>query len=208
MYSRRFVALANLEDEQLVRAILEGRHEALNTLFERYAPRVFRMARGILGDDGEAEDTTQQVFFECFDALKEFDSSKGTFKKWLLSRAFHRAINRKNHLRAQRFYQWEELDEEKLRSIRSPGILNLSEIEQSRLIQELVSSLRPQEGEVLNFKFFHGLTLQEIAAETHASVSSVTRTLYRALRQLRTYLDNSKSSKIVTRSEIEAKKCR
>jgi hypothetical protein len=65
----------------------------------------------MLRDDGEAEETVQQVFFDVFRAVKQFDSRKGNFRTWLLQFAYHRSMNRREQLKSQRVYDWMELDE-------------------------------------------------------------------------------------------------
>jgi RNA polymerase sigma-70 factor (ECF subfamily) len=64
-------------DEELVRCILAGSREHFEQLYAAYFPRVYRFALKRLGDHGEAEDVTQEVFLTVFQALPSFagDSS-------------------------------------------------------------------------------------------------------------------------------------
>ena len=98
-------------DEELVYKLRAGETEALTVLFERYSSLVFRIARRILRDDAEAEDTVQQVFLDLFRSVAKFDPAKGTFKVWLLMYAYHRALNHKRRLQSARFYELEDLEE-------------------------------------------------------------------------------------------------
>jgi RNA polymerase sigma-70 factor (ECF subfamily) len=72
----------------------------------------FRVARRILRNDGEAEETVQQVFLNVYRSIDQFDAQKGPFTTWLLQFAYHRAINRREHLVSKQFYDSEQLDEE------------------------------------------------------------------------------------------------
>src|ERR1700759_5191319 len=103
--------LRNLTDEDLMAALHMGCNAALALLFERHSPLVFRIARAILRDDGEAEETVQRVFLDVFKAVNQFNPARGSFKTWLLQYAYHRTINRREHLQANHFYNREELDE-------------------------------------------------------------------------------------------------
>src|ERR1700728_5062956 len=103
--------LRTLTDEDLVAALRIGCNDALAVLFERHSPLVFRIARAILRDDGEAEETVQRVFLDVFKAVNQFNSDRGTFKTWLLQYAYHRSINRRQHLESNRFYSRDELNE-------------------------------------------------------------------------------------------------
>ncbi|MBW2315826.1 MAG: hypothetical protein JRH10_16770 [Deltaproteobacteria bacterium] len=57
-------------DEVLVEKILAGDIEAFNLLYETYFPRVYRFALKRLGDAGEAEDATQDVFITVHRVLE------------------------------------------------------------------------------------------------------------------------------------------
>jgi RNA polymerase sigma-70 factor (ECF subfamily) len=68
---------SSADDQELVRAILAGSREHFERLYATYFPRVYRFALKRLGDHGEAEDVTQEVFLTVFQALPSFvgDSS-------------------------------------------------------------------------------------------------------------------------------------
>ena len=97
--------LQTLTDEDLMAALRMGCNDALAVLFERLSALVFRIARAILHDDGEAEETVQRVFLDVFRAVNQFNPDRGTFKTWLLQYAYHRSLNRRQHLQANRFYK-------------------------------------------------------------------------------------------------------
>jgi hypothetical protein len=43
--------------------------------------------------------------------VNQFNPDRGTFKTWLLQYAYHRSIDRPQHLQANRFYSRDELDD-------------------------------------------------------------------------------------------------
>jgi len=85
-----------LSDEDLMAALRMGCNDALAVLFERHSALVFRIARAILHDDGEAEETVQRVFLDVFRAVNQFNPDRGSFKTWLLQYAYHRNRSYKN----------------------------------------------------------------------------------------------------------------
>src|SRR6202158_6574071 len=103
--------LQTFSDADLMDALRMGCNDALAVLFERHSALVFRIAGAILHDDGEAEETVQRVFLDVFRAVNQFNPDRGSFKTWLLQYAYHRSINRRQHLQANRFYSRDELDE-------------------------------------------------------------------------------------------------
>ena len=143
----------------------------------------------MLRNDGEAEETVQQVFLDVYRAISQFDSCKGTFKTWLLQFAYHRAMNRREHLVAQQFYGWQDLDDilpELHDGTRSP--LHQPSQELGYLIEQLLSTIKPLQRKVIELTFFDGLTAEEIAKVTGETPSVVRHSLYRGLSKLRSAL--------------------
>jgi len=62
-------------DQELIDHILRGSSEHFELLYNSYFPRVYRFALKRLGDPGEAEDVTQEVFLTVFNALGSFRGS-------------------------------------------------------------------------------------------------------------------------------------
>ena len=76
--------LQMLTDEDLMAALRIGCNDAFAVLYERYSDLVFRTAREILHDDGEAQEMVDKVFMVIFRTVNQFDPDRGTFKTWLL----------------------------------------------------------------------------------------------------------------------------
>jgi RNA polymerase sigma-70 factor, ECF subfamily len=181
------IALSSLDDEELALQLAGGAHDALAVLFERYSDLVFRIARKKLRDVGEAEDTVQQVFLDVFRAIGNFDPKKGSFKVWLLQFAYHRSINRHDHLQSRQFYQWVDLETSILPTKLFAGsdLLKLSSHEIAKLVEQLLDTLPPRQQKVMELTFWGGLTAKEIAEQTGESASVVRHLLYRGLNKLR-----------------------
>ncbi len=179
--------LRALDDGQLISNLAAGVNDALTVLFERHSVMVFRIARRMLRDDGEAEETVQQVFFDVYRAVEQFDPTKGNFRTWLLQFAYHRSMNRKEHLQSQRVYEWMELDEmfpaELLVGAARPFHLHPQEV--GRLIRQLLGAIKPRQRQVIELTFFEGLTAEEIANRIGESSASVRHNLYRGMQKLR-----------------------
>jgi RNA polymerase sigma-70 factor, ECF subfamily len=173
------------DDPELIAKFLLGQSDAATTLFRRYWSVVCRIARRIIGDDGEAEETAQQVFFEVFRNVSGFDPGKGHFRAWLFKKATSRAINRKEYLQRRRFYQFKAIDEEPLPSDVPDISLQLSQQEVSHLIDQLLTKLPAAEYEVIRLIYFEGLTASEAANKTGKTMRAVRYALTKALNELR-----------------------
>jgi RNA polymerase sigma-70 factor (ECF subfamily) len=179
--------LRALTDEDLMSALRMGCNDALAVLFERHSALVFRIARAILHDDGEAEETVQRVFLDVFKAVNQFNPERGTFKTWLLQYAYHRSLDRRQHLQANRFYSREELDELMAEELfyGPEHLLCLPPQEVVCLVEQVLATLESRQRRVIELTYFEGLTAEEIARKTGDSASSVRHNLYRGLAKLR-----------------------
>ncbi|MGH9568866.1 MAG: RNA polymerase sigma factor [Candidatus Angelobacter sp.] len=171
-------------------ALRYGCEDALAVLFERHSALVFHIARTIVKDEWEAEETVQQVFFDLFRAIGQFKPERGSFKTWMLQFAYHRSINRREHLLCNKFYNSQELDEavcgEVLNGNRS--LQHLSPQETARFIDQMLATLKPTQRRVIELTYFEGLTADEIAAKIGETAVVVRHHLYRGLSRLRCML--------------------
>jgi RNA polymerase sigma-70 factor, ECF subfamily len=192
----------SLSDEDLMAALCAGYGDALAVLFERHSAQVFRVARAILKDDGEAEETVQRVFLDIYQAASQFDRDRGTFTTWLLQYAYHRSLNRRSHLRANHFYTRHELNDF-LTDELPPGrgqLVCLPPQELACLIEQVLATLHRRQRKIIELTYFDGLTAEEIAKKTGDSVSSVRHNLYRGLAKLRNVLLESRKAESVERT--------
>jgi RNA polymerase sigma-70 factor (ECF subfamily) len=188
--------LQTFSDTDLMDALRRGCNDALAVLFERHSALVFRIARAILRDDGEAEETVQRVFLDVFRAANQFNPARGSFKTWLLQYAYHRTINRREHLQANHFYNREELDELTPAEVfyGAGHLVCLPPQEVACLVEQVLALLEPRQRKVIELTYFEGLTAEEVANATGNSASSVRNNLYRGLSKLRNIvLENCKS---------------
>jgi RNA polymerase sigma-70 factor (ECF subfamily) len=179
---RAWELVNKLSDEQVAQEILAGADDALTVLFDRHHKLVFGVAYKILHDAAEAEEVVQTVFLEVFRALVNFDPARGTLKVWLLQFAYSRALNRRRHLNAQRFYDLVSLDTPTLDGLADQWG-NQADI--ARLVEELLTTLSPRRKVVLEMTYFEGMTANEIAERLGISADNVRHELYRGLGKLR-----------------------
>jgi len=70
-------------DAGLLRAYADGDQAAARTLTARHAPRVFRLARRMLGDGTEAEDVTQEAMLRLWRQAPDWQEGRGALGTWL-----------------------------------------------------------------------------------------------------------------------------
>jgi RNA polymerase sigma-70 factor (ECF subfamily) len=163
-----------------------GEADCLTVLFERHGPLVFRIARRILRNDGEAEDTAQQVFLDVFRAARQFDPEKGSFKSWLLMFVYHRTFNARRRLRTTKFYDSEPIEE--LLRYDAGRLQYPAPAEISILVEEALGLIQPRQRRAIELTYYEGLTANQISEVTGESIRVVRHNLYRGLARLRLLL--------------------
>jgi RNA polymerase sigma-70 factor (ECF subfamily) len=182
--------LERLSDEQLMACLKEGQSDALAVLFDRYQKLVLSIALKIVRDPGEAEDVTQTVFLDIYRAVAQFDPSKGNTKVWLMQYAYHRAINRRQHLQGREFYQNTELKEAEQEPwpLEVHATFRLSSPETQALVRQSMAALSDKQRSVIEMACYEGLSMREIADRSGDSFVSVRHHYYRGLQTLRSFI--------------------
>jgi RNA polymerase sigma-70 factor (ECF subfamily) len=163
-----------------------GHHDALALLFDRYYRLVLRVAFEILHDRGEAEDLMQDVFFEVYRVIENFDPAKGSAKTWILQYAYHRSLNRRHYLNLRHFYDRQQISElEVLEPCSSDTWNGLTFKEWEGVIRQGLATLNEKQRTTLELACFHGLLLSEIADRMNESQPNVRHYYYRGLKRLR-----------------------
>lgn len=176
--------LRDLSDEEIMQAVQQGNGDAFAVLFDRFHRLVLVTALKIVKDAAEAEEVTQNVFFEIYRIADKFDAAKGSLKVWLLQYAYHRSMNRRNYLLLRQFYNRPELADPKWVE-EMPGGAQLFGQEIGRAVKEALATLSENQKRTIEMVFFEGLTLRDVAEKTKESLSNVRNHYYRGLEKLR-----------------------
>jgi RNA polymerase sigma-70 factor, ECF subfamily len=176
-----------------------GCNDALAVLFDRYHRLVLSIALKIVRDPGEAEDVMQSVFLEIFRSVAQFDPAKGTTKVWILQYAYHRAINRRQHLNAKKFYDQTNLDEIETRLPETASTLGgFTQHELKHLLRQGLATLNGPQKKVVELASYNGLSMREIADKMGESLSNVRHHYYRGLQKLRSFVGRTPEIKKAT----------
>lgn len=170
-----------------------GCNDALAVLFDRYHRLVLSIALKIVRDPGEAEDVMQSVFLEIFRSVAQFDPAKGTTKVWILQYAYHRAINRRQHLNVRQFYDQTSMDEvEAYLTDTAPTLGGFAPHELKHLLRQGLATLSGAQKRVIELVSYEGLSMQEIASKTGDTLVNVRHHYYRGLQKLRSFIGNTR----------------
>ncbi len=84
---------AEFSDEYIVERVRQGELALFEVIMRRYNRRLYRTARSIVGDDGEAEDVIQDAYVRAYAHLEQF-TGRARFATWLTRITVHEALAR------------------------------------------------------------------------------------------------------------------
>jgi RNA polymerase sigma-70 factor (ECF subfamily) len=178
-----------LSDEELMRQLAAGRHDALGPLHGRYGALVFNVAAQTL-DRSSAEEIAQDVFVAVWRKAGTFDPSRGTFRTWVLRITHLRVINELRR-RGRRLKAEPDPDGLRVASVPEPGPgpdeAAWSEHRRA-IIRAAVDALPPPQRQALRLAFLEDLTHEQIAAFLNLPLGTAKTRIRAGLQTLRNRL--------------------
>jgi len=157
------------------------RRQALRALYDLCSGRVMAIALRLLGDRAEAEDVVQETFLELWRRAADYDPSRATPTTWAVvigrSRALDRLRARSSAARVATAQAAEPVSAD-------PGPQPVEVREDQRRVREALSSLPPEQREVIELAYFEGLVQTEIAARTGQPLGTVKTRVRLAMEKL------------------------
>jgi len=178
-------SLAARRDVEDVRRARSGDAGGFEGLLDRHARRVHDLARRILRDAHEAEDATQQAFFNAWRALDRFDERR-PFRNWILRITTNLCRNR---LAARRVRRHElkpvggDADPPPDPPAREPAALDVPPLPAD--LERALAALPEAYRSVVVLRYLNDLPLEEIAEVLALPIGTVKTHLFRARAALR-----------------------
>jgi RNA polymerase sigma-70 factor (ECF subfamily) len=172
---------ADAEARHLVVAVARGDEAAFRQLYDRYQPRLFRLALVLgRGDDSLAQDTVQSAFVTAAAKLRRVDGEEHLWN-WLA-----------RLVRQQLAKAWRQRQQD-------PAVVGLADLPEcpdavkpdSVLEENLDAALQAMDAEerqLIEWFYFDRLSHQEIAGQLNATPKAVSSRLERARAKLRSLI--------------------
>lgn len=181
----------------LVGRARRGDEAAIRTLIKANNQRLFRVARGVLRDDAEAEDVVQASYVAAFTRLDGFRED-ARFSTWITRIALNDALSRVRRRRPQAALEAIDtaMEADAGWSARFPISLmplaadsEVSRTEMRNLIEAAIDTVPEAFRVVFVLRDVEGMTLAEIAEHLDVKVETVKTRLHRARGQLRRIIE-------------------
>jgi len=167
--------IAQISDEALVESIAEGDRRAMQVLFAHHRLRVYRFALRLVDDEDAAEDLVSEVFLDVWRHAGRFEG-RCRVSTWLL------AITRNRALSMLRRRRMERLDDGAAAAIPDDADdpeTTVQKRQQSAILAHCLTRLSAAHREVIDLVYYHGRSIDEVAAIIRVPPSTVkTRMFY------------------------------
>lgn len=172
-------------DNYLVERILLGNDKiAAEALVERYYRYIYKIIYLQTVDEELTKDLTQEVFISVLRSLEQYNSSKASFKTWVVKIAQNRIIDYKRSRQSRQNSMTvvlEGIDMEAADNVEKSAIYRY----ESDKIQEKLGGYDKEARTIFEMKVKEEYTFEEISRETGISLSGVKRKYYGVVKKLR-----------------------
>lgn len=173
-------------DEELMRQLAAGSHEALGPLYQRYARLLFHLAARTL-DRATAEEVVQEVFLAVWRGAGTFAPERGAFRPWVFQIAHFRILN---ELRRRSRQPQVEPDPEGMLLAdlpdERPELVDTVWQEYRRsALQSAFAELSPPQRRALGLAFFEDLTHEQVASVLCVPLGTAKTRIRDGLQKLR-----------------------
>jgi RNA polymerase sigma-70 factor (ECF subfamily) len=170
-------------DQELVEQILKGDRDAFELLYDTYFQRIYRFALRRLGDTGEAEDVTQEVFITVMKALPSFQGTSS-----LLVWMFGITRNKVNRRFRTPRVRLESVDDGDCDELTSEQPATDRAVDAKRMLERceavIENELTPLQRRIFHLKHLRRQSIRAIATTLGKSEDAIKANLYRMRRAL------------------------
>jgi RNA polymerase sigma-70 factor, ECF subfamily len=197
-------------DEQVVSRVLAGETALYELLMRRYNRLLYRVARGILRDDAEAEDVMQDAYVRAYQHLASFEG-RARFATWLTRIAVHEALGRsRKRSRLQSLDISEEPTGDVMKSTTSTDRTPEQQAynrELGDVLEKAILALSEDHRLVFMLRDVEGMSTEETAEALNLTQENVKVRLHRAHAALRKQLHSAVGATAAGCFQLHAVRC-
>jgi RNA polymerase sigma-70 factor, ECF subfamily len=176
------------EDERSLQRVASGDAGGLGAVYDRHGRAVYSLALRILGDEGDAEEVTQDVFAQAWRRAGQYDQTRGTVAAWLLVMARTRAIDRFRARRVRpegRVQDDADLTLQQLPATSPDAASEMMAAERGQRVRRALEDLPFLQRVAIELAYFEGLSQREIAERLEQPLGTVKTRMRLGLLKLR-----------------------
>ena len=179
------------EDVQVVLEVGNGDERALESIYDRYAHRIYSLAMSVLKDEGLAEDAVQEVFANIWQKSGSYRPEMSAPGTWIMSVAHHKIVD---FYRSRRRATDHTAQPEMETMLRLPDqkLSVEQQVERSfnaRLVRAALLELPEEQSQPLYLSAWHGYSQSEIAKMLDIPLGTVKTRMRLGMQKLKAALE-------------------
>lgn len=197
---------SDASDEQIVARVRAGEVALFEIIMRRHNARLYRAARAILRDEGEAEDVMQDAYVRAYEHLADF-AGDARFSTWLTKIAVHEALARLR--KRQRFEPLDPLRQETSMSSERPRSPedDASDVEMRAVLERAIDALPDDFRAVFVLRAVEEMSGAETAACLGIAEETVKTRLFRARGRLQEAILESLEPRLAQVYDFHLSRC-
>lgn len=176
-------------DNFYISKVLNGDVNAYAGLVEKHKEMVYSLAYKIVQNREDAEEIAQDAFIKAYQSLDSF-KMESKFSTWLFRIVYNTSISRtrkgKVETRSIDNYTLENYSEDEMKE----DLNRLSNNEQKKLINAVLSTLNPDEQFLITLYYYKDQTIDELSQVLSLTKSNVKIKLFRIRKKLQIEISN------------------
>ncbi|HDP75194.1 MAG TPA: sigma-70 family RNA polymerase sigma factor [Bacteroidales bacterium] len=185
-------------DLVLVDKAIKGDQKAYAELMDRYRDAIYYMLLKMVNNKSDAEDLTLEAFGKAFKNIHQY-TPKYAFSTWLFKIASNNCIDFIRKRKANLISIDQGAEDAEGNSMSPSSAIpastldpeeNLIKEQNIKLVQEVVSNLKPRYRKLIELRYFKEYSYEEIAEELDLPLGTVKAQLFRARELLSNILSN------------------
>lgn len=202
---------AATSETDLVEGARAGSEAAVRELIRRMNPRLFRVARGIVTSDAEAEEVVQETYLAAFSKLDGF-REEARFSTWITRIAINTAkMQRRRAQPTEEFDTVTESDTSRILAFPGQGDdlpeTALARAQTRGLLEQAVAELPPHLRLPFLLRETEGMSVAAIAGALQINPITVKTRLFRARHRLRAALEQQLRGGFETVFPFDGQRC-
>lgn len=200
-----------ISDEDLIARVVAGEAGAFVALMQRYNRTLYRAARSVTGDDGEAEDVVQEAWTRAYAHIAEF-RGEARIATWLVRITLNEALGRKR--RARPAMKMDDVDERlgtkviMFRSAPNDPESDLSRRQVRHILEQAIDSLPVPFRAVFVLRAVEEMNVEDTALQLGIPEATVRTRMHRSRALLRKTIEKKLSASLSDVFPFDGARCK
>lgn len=177
----------SVEDKRLVEEFLQGNEIAFKKLVDKYSPKIYWHARGMLNNHFDADEVTQEVIIVLYNKLNTFNF-KSNLYTWIYRITSTRTLNFIRKKKVKEFFSISDKEFDNLES-ESDIQNNFEKMDEIERIEKALQKIPTKQREVFVMRNFQEMNYVEISEITGKSIGGLKANYFHALKKIKEVLD-------------------